>query len=331
MRAESGEALDELGWLPVDRYRFIPVEIQGKKIYIARYPVTNAQYERFLKSENFTEAARDLWTGFPQFDEHNRPMDTIGDKGWTWLQGAKTGPDYDPIGDILLPRYWRDPRFGINHRSYPVVGVTWWEANAYCRWLQRTWQDREESHENPDLTLGVIRLPLEFEWEFSAGGLEPKGRYPWDKGRGITENRDDILQRANTGESGIRHTTPVAMYPLGASEPWQVMDLAGNVWEWQANYYDKDHDLPALRGGSWYYLQDSARVAVHYWDPPGSGTSTLVFGWRRCPELLFSVFWLLRSVGIGSGEGAAPLPQACIFYKEALENLPEFISASLCF
>jgi len=53
----------------------------------------------------------------------------------------------------------------------------------------------------------------------------------------------------------------VWMYPQGAS-PRGVRDLSGNVWEWQANYYDKDHDFLGLRGGSWDYHWSDARVAA---------------------------------------------------------------------
>ena len=55
-------------------------------------------------------------------------------------------------------------------------------------------------------------------------------------------------------------TTPVGMYPQGFSEPFKLADLAGNVWEWQANLYEKDSSFLALRGGSWYSNIDLAGV-----------------------------------------------------------------------
>jgi formylglycine-generating enzyme required for sulfatase activity len=65
----------------------------------------------------------------------------------------------------------------------------------------------------------------------------------------VTKGIDKILQRANIDESGMWHTTPVWLFPLGAS-PVGVMDLSGNVWEWQANYYDKGRKWFGMRGGS---------------------------------------------------------------------------------
>jgi formylglycine-generating enzyme required for sulfatase activity len=77
--------------------------------------------------------------------------------------------------------------------------------------------------------------------------------YPWG-------DDEDIKKSANTSESGIGRTTPVWMYPQGHS-PVGIMDMSGNVWEWQANYSDKDQDVLGLRGGSWDGNLDAARVA----------------------------------------------------------------------
>jgi iron(II)-dependent oxidoreductase len=73
----------------------------------------------------------------------------------------------------------------------------------------------------------------------------------------------EILRRSNVKESGIGRTTPVNAYPLGKS-PYGVMDMAGNIWEWQANYSGHDfrgEKTLSLRGGSWRYDGGRARVS----------------------------------------------------------------------
>ena len=256
-RAAAGEVLDELGWLPEDLHHFVRVEGAGKSakaFYLARYPVTNAQYARFLASDDFADPA--LWRGFPKFDEKSQPMPgDWGETGWKWLQA-----DWDEQQRIL-PRYWNDPTLGAARQGAPVVEVTWYEANAYCRWLQRHWAGLPEAQANPGLQPGLVRLPTEAEWARAAGSERPEKRYPWDAPGQATGGLDEILRRANIRESRIGRTTPVGMYPLGVSQPFGLWDLAGNVWEWQANFYRKEHDYLGLRGGSWDGIEDLARVA----------------------------------------------------------------------
>ena len=69
------------------------------------------------------------------------------------------------------------------------------------------------------------------------------------------EGKTAILARANTSESGIGGTSPVAMYPLGESKPFGLWDVAGNVWEWTDSWYDKEQRGRVVRGGSWHYNQ----------------------------------------------------------------------------
>ena len=191
------------------------------------------------------------------------PGQTWGDEGPKWLKGMQEDRKRSPDGLHLLPRYWNDPRFGIGRKGAPVVGVTWYEANAYCRWLRKHWDDPDmpEARANPDLRPRLVRLPTEAEWVLAAGGEQPEGRYPWDAPGLATQDLEQILRRANVDESGIRRTTPAGMYPSGRSQPYRLWDLAGNVWEWQANYRDKDHDWLALRGGAWNNNHNNARVA----------------------------------------------------------------------
>jgi formylglycine-generating enzyme required for sulfatase activity len=133
------------------------------------------------------------------------------------------------------PRDWDKQ---VAHPNRPVVNVSWHEAVAYCRWAG-------------------VRLPTEAEWERAARGLADRP-YPWG-----TEEPDP--SRANYDETKIGAPTPVGLFPGGAT-PEGICDLAGNVWEWVADWYGeypkgnqknpagpKTGDSRVLRGGAWYF------------------------------------------------------------------------------
>jgi iron(II)-dependent oxidoreductase len=177
------------------------------------------------------------------------------------------------------PFWWDDPKWGAPTR--PVVGVTWHEALAYCRWLDALL--RQEGREFPDLKGGTWRLslPTEAQWEKAARG-EKARRWPWGN-----EWAED---RANTSEAGLQETSAVGLFPKGKSR-YGVLDLAGNVWEWttsrwgrgtsEADYrypYDAadgredpgGSDPRVVRGGSWNDGRRGARSAVRDGDLPVS-------------------------------------------------------------
>ncbi len=196
-----------------------------------------------------------------------------------FLMGSTSsdGDAYDdekPQHTVYLDAYWIDqtevtqgmyakcvaagqcssPLYSSGGDTYPVIGVDWNDAQAYCDWA-------------------AARLPTEAEWEKAARGTA--GRiYPWGT---AAPNANLLNFNVNVGE-----TTEVGKYPNGAS-PYGALDMAGNVWEWVADWYDATYyqnspttnptgpdsgDYRVLRGGSWSYVAASGRAAYRLWIPP---------------------------------------------------------------
>jgi formylglycine-generating enzyme required for sulfatase activity len=152
--------------------------------------------------------------------------------------------------------------------DHPVVRVSWDEAQAYCEWAGG-------------------RLPTEAEWEYAARGGKDGLKYPW--GNEITPDN------ANYSGSKWKGTSPVRSYPANA---WGLYDMAGNVWEWIADWYGKDYyatlpsDKPAedprgpksgtvrvLRGGSFNSDARNLRAAFRGRGAPGDRGGVVGF---RC-------------------------------------------------
>ena len=178
---------------------------------------------------------------------------------------------------------YRDPRWwdGLKHEdrpgddrwafpSYPAINVSWYDAVAFCRWLSKRLGLAADE---------VVRLPTEWEWQWVAQAGAEAQEYPWQG----EWNR----MRANSNESGIGRTTAVGMYPLGAPDCWAVLDLAGNIYEWCLNPYEKpgaagsDPDVSrVLRGGSWDINPWYCRAAYRLDYSPDSRSSHV--GFRVC-------------------------------------------------
>ena len=265
-RLQAGETLDALGWIPTDLDHFVP--IQGlEHLCVSKYPVTNLQYLRFLSSLDYTDHR--VWKSIQGFDLLGQRLDDIGEQAWEWF--TQNG------GQELRPRFWEDPKFGASRNLFPIIGVSWFEAAAYCAWLNWNWEE-----------LGLpfsgevsFRLPLEQEWVKVVAG-EAEYAYPWQYQSPDIE-RATIPIYANTYESRHNGTTPVCMYPDGKNQVG-VMDLSGNVWEWQANQHSTGKTEFALRGGAWTNGWDVANVASRTYEHPSSSGKSSGFRVLLCRE-----------------------------------------------
>jgi formylglycine-generating enzyme len=157
----------------------------------------------------------------------------------------------------LPKKFRREPDF--DKLDQPVVGVSWFDAVAYCAWLTA-------------VTGEIFRLPTEAEWEWAArGGLEDRA-YPW--GDGAVSDREGYHSRWCSGPE------PVA---TSASNAYGLFDLCENVHEWCSDWYDPNYypvspwedpqgadqgTRRASRGGSWRHQIKISRCAARSSIPP---------------------------------------------------------------
>jgi formylglycine-generating enzyme required for sulfatase activity len=250
--ADDGTGYPGMIWIPAGNVRMgqtgiaEPVhDFYVEGFNIDALEVSNGEYKEFIDAGGYTTEA--WWN----------PV------GWAWRVAY----------DITLPDYW-DSSGGIpGNEDFPVKGVSWFEADAYCRWAGG-------------------RLPTEAEWEKAAkGGCETHGdpgqcddsdtpTYPW--GEGLSGPRANYWESGDPYEYGL---TPVGYYDgsnhggyqtIDSPSPYGLYDVAGNLFEWcstrKASYpYDPNdgrENPPAtwddccwvLRGGSWAFWYDTTML-----------------------------------------------------------------------
>jgi formylglycine-generating enzyme required for sulfatase activity len=186
---------------------------------IAETPVTNGEFARALEQDDFY-LRRSCWSA----------------EGWAFREE----------NGIARPRFWEDPAWSAYlGADQPVVGVSWYEAEAFAR------------------SLGM-RLPTEAEWERAARGDDGR-RFPWG---------DDWVPAFAAHRGGARHTVEVRSI-LPNRSPYGLFDCAGNVWEWCADAFSAG--LRSARGGSWNAHPPQLRCASRNAWPPDARFSNLGF------------------------------------------------------
>lgn len=222
-----------------DEYPAHEVEVSG--FWIDIHEITNEQFKTFVDATGYVTVAEKA----PDWEELKKQLppgtekphdsilvaasmvftpietDNLADwtQWWSWVKGAN----------------WRQPQGEgssiANKMDHPVVQVAWEDAQAYLQWADK-------------------RLPTEAEWEYAArGGLDQK-KYPWG------DERDKITLCGNTWqgkfpehnheEDGYFTTSPVKHYE---SNGYGLHDMAGNVWEWTADWYNVNYYKQAKQQG----------------------------------------------------------------------------------
>lgn len=224
--------------------------------WIDQTEVTVAMFREFVAATGYqTAAERDGWAAPYKAGPKEEEWPHVA--GADWLHPR--GPDSTAMDD------------------HPVVQVSWEDAAAYCQWAGG-------------------QLPSEAQWEKAARGLDVR-LWPWgdtyagDRGNFCDAGCPVERHRDTRNEDGYAFTAPAGSHPEGAS-PFGALDMAGNVWEWVADWYDADyyHQSPyanpqgplvgeerAQRGGAWYDNQSWVRTTVRHATPP----------WVRCDDLGF--------------------------------------------
>lgn len=205
IRIPEGDFL--MGAVPGDGTAF-PSEKPQHSVYlneysIGKYEVTRGEYRKFMDAGGYQNPSYWSQEGWYYKCLYNLTQPAWWDKTWLW------------------------DGFQFQTDNHPVVGISWYEAEAYCNWAG-------------------VRLPTEAEWEKAAHWNPDLGVatiYPWGN------NWDPMrVQIYSNGILPTFYTAPVGFYPTGASY-YGCMDMAGNVWEWVQDWMDPTYYQQTPLGG----------------------------------------------------------------------------------
>ncbi len=290
--SEDAEAIGELFYTGEDQF-WGNRDLNARKLMYKRewYDWKKAASKSWEDADNsdrkLSMRERNARSSFIQEQEVNIYPDTL-----CWIHDFSYA-----YNEPMTRNYFSHPAFD----DYPVVGISWIQANAFCDWRTKLWKDY--TSETGELNGENFRLPFESEWEYAArGGLE-LAPYPWG-GPYVRNSKGCLLAnfkpgRGNYSEDGGTYTVKVGSYH---ANDYGLYDMAGNVSEWTSTAfhegaYSYDHDMnpdirydakqednstrkrKVIRGGSWkdiaYYIQTGTR----HWEYQDTSKSYIGF---RC-------------------------------------------------
>jgi formylglycine-generating enzyme required for sulfatase activity len=226
-----------------------------RRFFITRYPVSNAQFRQF---------ANDAEDGY-----HNPEYWPEAIALGHWRDGLvwRMHPQYRADGNVDWEAKWvgapHAPGWPADLPNAPIMGISWYEARAFIRWLEKRW--RRSGKISPTTRLD---LPSEAEWEKAARGVD--GRiYPW--GNELDENRLNCFSHLTMAPA------PIGCFPNSTS-PYGVEGMVGNLWEWTRSIYEPygasygcgtnfadvlapDVNL-VIRGGAYFSIRTRCRCAA---------------------------------------------------------------------
>ncbi len=261
---------------------------------LGRYPVTNAEWDRFIRAGGYKNP--DYWQGKAARSYRESGSNEGQIQAWLYwrrqyeadlldeqLEASSMDLDtremvrkkvsLDPdeweehlaqeraeAEPVTAPEFWQASRY--NNPLQPVVGISLFEALAYCRWLS-------------EVTGARYALPDELQWEVAARGpgVSPR-RYAWsdDFFQDYCNSRDEA-ERVQVGVP-----TPVGLYARGRTPDTGLYDMTGNCWEWTRSAWrdqtpydtaellrlDDAAQPRVVRGGAWDYVPRNVRAASRY-------------------------------------------------------------------
>jgi sulfatase modifying factor 1 len=253
-----------------------------------KYAVTVGRFRQFLSAWNSGNG----YTPPAGSGKHTHLNDGNGlaatgggfEPGWVASDDSNilpTGDHVAPPGDAYAT--WTASRG--SQENLPINFVNWYESYAFCIW-------------------GGGFLPSEAEWEYAAAGGSQQREYPWGSAAPGTSSQYAIYADATTGEcfypsfapcSGVANIAPVGYAALGAGL-WGQLDLAGDVWEWNIDWYAYSYVDPCtdcagfaaasnrvVRGGDFGDDASHLLLATRYAESPGARLSFIGFRCARSP------------------------------------------------